>query len=148
MGSRTKYGNEEFYKVDHTYVLNSSFLCEIFTIPHFSLISSNGANAKSCFFYFEVKGKIEEELKNLHSIKKIESLTIFQPGLIVDRDNDSRIGECCLKYMPFISKIRCSVLAAGMINEAERLHYDYDNNGRNVNVFNNRDIINLSNLII
>ena len=65
--------------MDYTYVLFSAFLCEKFNIPHFSLVSTVGACSTSMFYYFEVKGKAEEALKNLHKQNKIETLSIFQP---------------------------------------------------------------------
>ena len=148
LGSRTKYGNEEFYKVDYTYVINSSYLCEKFNIPHFSLISTVSADPKSWFYYFKVKGLAEERLKVLHNQKKIETLSIFQPGPIVDRDNDSRFGENILKWVPFLSDIKCSALGAGLVNEAERLHLNYNLYGKKSAVYSNKEIKGLSELNI
>ena len=31
--------------------------------------------------------------------------TIFKPGAILNRDNDARFGEKCMRYIPFMPKI-------------------------------------------
>jgi uncharacterized protein YbjT (DUF2867 family) len=45
-------------------------------IPHFSIVSSGGADKKSMFFYMRNKGDIEEALTNL----KLPYLSIMRPG--------------------------------------------------------------------
>ena len=134
--------------MDYTYVLFSAFLCEKFNIPHFSLVSTVGACSTSMFYYFEVKGKAEEALKNLHKQNKIETLSIIQPGAITDRDNDSRFGESVLKWTPFISKIKCNALGAGIVKEANRVHLNYDTYGKKSSVYVNKEIRVLSELNI
>lgn len=121
LGSRVKNGNEEFYKVDFTYVEYSASLCEKFNIPHFSHVTSEGANKNSCFLYMRVKGEIEEKLQSM----KIEKLSIFRPGAILDRDNDYRCGESFLKCLVsicccFISSIQSKELGIAIGYEAEK----------------------------
>ena len=137
-------GKEEFWKVDYTYVLYSSYLCEKFNIPHFSLVSSKSAAANSMFYYFEVKGKIEDALKILQIERKIESLSIFQPGVITDRDNDKRCGESLICCFPCISKIKSADLGRGIVNESERLHKDYIIYGKQSITYDNNELLNLS----
>jgi hypothetical protein len=43
-------------------------------------------------------------------------------GLLLDRDNDSRIGEKILKYVPFIPKILSKDVAIAQRKEAEEYH--------------------------
>ena len=97
LGSRVGKGEEEFRKVDYTYVVNSCSLCEKLNISHFSNCSAGNADKKSCFLYSKVKGEAEEDCL----IKRVNYISIFRPGIIVDRDNDCRCGEkfvaclCC-----------------------------------------------------
>lgn len=94
LGSRVGRGNEEFRKVDYTYVVNSCSLCEKLDISHFSNCSAGNADKNSCFLYSRVKGEAEEECLS----QRVKYISILRPGLIVDRDNDSRciekIGAC------------------------------------------------------
>ena len=63
-------------------------------VPHYGICSSMGANTNSCLLYMRTKGRVEQDLKSLF----IPSLTIYQPGVIKNRDGDKRCGETFLKY--------------------------------------------------
>ena len=102
LGGRVKNGEEEFRKIEYTYVLKSLEICEKYNIPHFSFCSSNKADKNSSFLLWRVKEETEEEFKKRKSIKKI---SVFHPGLLLDRDNDERFGEGLARWIPFISKI-------------------------------------------
>ena len=117
LGSRVGKGEEEFKKVDYTYVVNSSELCEKLNISHFSHCSSMGTNKNSWFLYLRIKGEAEEEeLK-----KNINYITIFRPGMLLNRDNDYRIGESFASWIPFTPKVDVKVLARAMyLND---IHY-------------------------
>ena len=97
LGSRVGRGNEEFRKVDYTYVVNSCILCEKLNISHFSNCSAGNANRNSCFLYSRVKGEAEDECL----AQRVNYISILRPGIIADRDNDSRCMEklaaciCC-----------------------------------------------------
>ena len=97
LGSRVGRGNEEFRKVDYTYVVNSCILCEKLNISHFSNCSAGNANRNSCFLYSRVKGEAEDECL----AQRVNYVSILRPGIIADRDNDSRCMEklaaciCC-----------------------------------------------------
>ena len=97
LGSRVGRGNEEFRKVDYTYVVNSCSLCEKLDISHFSNCSAGNADKNSCFLYSRVKGEAEDECLS----QRVKYESIFRPGIISDRDNDSRCLEkiasclCC-----------------------------------------------------
>ena len=110
LGSRVGRGDEEFKKVDYTYVVNSAILCEILNIPHFSHCSAANADKSSWFLYSRVKGEAEEE----ESKKNINYISIFRPGIILDRDNDSRLGESIIAYVPFFPKISSKNIAKSM----------------------------------
>lgn len=122
LGSRTKYGDDEFKKVDYTYVIYSATLCQKFNIPHFSHITSTSVDPKSSFLYLRVKGQTEEKLKTMN----IPYLSLFRPGMILNRDNDKRsiekIAGCLIKYLCCcVSSIECKHLGQGVAFEAERV---------------------------
>ena len=111
LGSRVKYGEEEFRKVENVYVLKTLEICEKYNIQHFSFCSSNKANKNSLFLLWRIKGETEEELKKRKIIKKI---SVFHPGILLDRDNDERFGEGLAKWIPFVSKISTKDVAKSM----------------------------------
>lgn len=126
LGSRVGKGEEEFRRVDLTYVVYSASLCEKFNIPHFSHVSSQGSDKKSCLLYMRVKGEVEAQLK----IMNIQNISIFKPGAILNRDNDFRIGECFLKFFIYLTcclapHIECKDLAESVGFEAERVHANH-----------------------
>ena len=49
LGSRTKMGKEEFYKVDFTYPLEFAKLAQKVNAHHYGLLTSMGANSSSWF---------------------------------------------------------------------------------------------------
>ena len=62
LGSRVGRGEEEFRKVDYTYVVNSCVLCEKLNIGHYSNCSAGNADKSSWFLYLCVKEEAEEEI--------------------------------------------------------------------------------------
>ena len=111
LGSRVKKGEEEFKKVEYGYILQIYKICELYKIPHFSFCSSNKANKSSFFMLWQIKGETEEELKNKNSIPL---MSIFHPGLLLDRHNDVRTGEGWVKYIPFCEKISTDKVGKAM----------------------------------
>ncbi len=121
LGSQVGKGEQEFRKVDYTYVVYSASLCEKFNIPHFSHISSQGTNSKSCLLYLRVKGELEEKLQTM----KINKLSIFKPGPILNRQ-DERCGEKVFKVLVYITccllpHIDCKELSLAVGYEAEKV---------------------------
>ena len=111
LGSRTGRGEDEFRKVDFTYVVNSASLCEKLGIKHFSNCSAANADKNSWFFYCRVKGEAEEDCMK----KNIKYISILRPGIILNRDNDDRIGEKIIGYIPFLPKITSKDIAKAML---------------------------------
>ena len=110
LGSRVGRGEEEFRKVDYTYVINSIEICEKLNINHFSHCSAIGADKNSWFLYNRVKGEAEEEEMK----KNVNYISIFKPGQLLNRRNDDRFIESVMKYVPFFPKIECKDLALAM----------------------------------
>lgn len=118
LGSRVGRGEAEFRKVDFDFVVHSAELCEKFGIPHFSVVSSKGANPNSWFLYMKVKGQADEECLK----KNVKRISIFRPGVILDRDNDDRLGEKIVQYVPFIDKIKSVDLAYSIMVNDVNIH--------------------------
>ena len=111
LGSRVGRGEEEFRRVDFTYVVNSCILCEKINISHFSNCSAANASKDSWFLYSRVKGEAEEECLK----KNVNYVSILKPGIILNRDNDDRIGEKIISYIPFLPKITSKDIAMSML---------------------------------
>ena len=107
LGSRVGRGEEEFRRVDFTYVVNSCILCEKLNISHFSNCSAANASKDSWFLYSRVKGEAEEECLK----KNVNYISILRPGIILNRDNDDRLGEKIIAYIPFLPKITSKDIA-------------------------------------
>ena len=111
LGSRVGRGEEEFRKVDFTYVVNSCILCEKLNISHFSNCSAANASKDSYFLYSRVKGEAEEECLK----KNVNYISILRPGIILNRDNDDRFMEKVIAYVPFLPKITSKDIAMSML---------------------------------
>ena len=111
LGSRTGKGKEEFYKVDYTYVVDSCTLCEKFKISHFSNCSAGNADKNSCFYYSQVKGQAEDACLE----KEVNYVSIMRPGIITDRDNDFRCGECLVGCLCCCWRISSREIALAMM---------------------------------
>ena len=132
LGGRVKIGEEEFRKIENIYVLKTLEICEKYNIPHFSFCSSNKADKNSYFLLWRVKGETEEELKKRKIIKKI---SVFHPGILLDRDNDERFGEGIMKWIPFISKISVKDVAKSMFIVDLKFNSKNNNNQKQEDVY-------------
>ena len=145
LGGRVKIGEEEFRKIENIYVLKTLEICEKYNIQHFSFCSSNKADKNSYFLLWKVKGETEEELKKRKIIKKI---SVFHPGILIDRDNDERFGEGLMKWIPFISKISTKDVAKSMFMVDLKFNSNQNNNNTKLEdiyeVIENDEMIQLS----
>ncbi|MCP1123500.1 oxidoreductase [Bacillus sp. 3103sda1] len=95
---------ENFKKVDYDYTIRAARLAEEQGVQNFLVISSMGANPKSLFFYSQVKGQMEEDIKKL----VIEGIHIFRPSLLLGEREEfrfgERMGEKISGIMPFLFK--------------------------------------------
>lgn len=91
-----------FEKVDHDYPLKIAKLQLQAGSRQFLTISAMGADEKSMIFYSRIKGKLENELKQLG----YESLYIFRPSFITGNRKEKRTGEYIgLIFMSIINPI-------------------------------------------
>ena len=80
---------KEQYLVDYTYQYEFAKMASENRVSHYSLVSSVGANDKSCFFYQRIKGNLEESIKRLNFNK----IHIFQPPSLIRQTELIRDGE-------------------------------------------------------
>lgn len=116
---------EQFYKVDHDYVLALGREAKASGARAMFVVSAVGAQVKSIFFYNRVKGQMERDLAALGFAR----LCIFRPGLLMGERQERRRGEALAKsvyniinpMLPGAWKgIHPEQLAAAMINAANR----------------------------
>jgi uncharacterized protein YbjT (DUF2867 family) len=84
-----------FRKVDLEYPLSLARIAYRNGASRFSVITSMGSNPRSAFFYNQVKGELEEELKKI----PFEGLYIFRPSLLVGNRKEYRMGENAAKWI-------------------------------------------------
>ena len=95
-------GKKEQYLVDYTYQYEFAKIASENRVANYSLVSSNGANANSSFFYPKIKGELEESVKKLN-FKKID---IFQPPLLIRQSDLMRSGEKSgIKFLNAFNKV-------------------------------------------
>ena len=114
LGTRVKVGKELFKKVDYEYPINFARTGVENGVQYYGLLTSMGADPKSWFFYMKTKGEVERDIKKIG----IPHLALYKPGLLLNRDNDSRIGEKIGSFVPFISKIESADVGLCMLNHA------------------------------
>ncbi|XP_072045737.1 oxidoreductase HTATIP2-like [Amphiura filiformis] len=118
--TRGKAGVEGFKKVDRDYVLKTAELAKSGGTTHFHLVSSQGADANSSLLYPQVKGQVEDTVKEMG----FEKLSIYRPGLLMCDRKESRAGEWVLRKMlapveyaaPGLATTPTSTLAKAMIH--------------------------------
>lgn len=88
--TRKKAGSKaKFYQVDFTYVLDFATTAQKNGAAQFLMVSSMGANPKSKFYYNQVKGEVEDAVKQLN----FEHTHIFRPSLLLGNRSEKRLGE-------------------------------------------------------
>lgn len=125
-----KAGSKEaFYKVDYTYCYEIAKIAERQKVSQLLIVTAAGSDPDSMFFYSQVKGQLERDLKKL----KFWGLHIFQPSLLLGDRDERRLGESVAavigKGIKFISgnllkkyvPIEGNQVAAAMIEAANKL---------------------------
>lgn len=122
-----KAGSKEaFSRVDHDYPLEIAKLAIKQGARQFLLVSAQGAHTGSRYFYYRVKGRVEEALGKL----QIAALHIFRPTLITGRRREFRPGELLVSAISLLMRpvtigplrryrpINASVIAEAMVEVA------------------------------
>jgi uncharacterized protein YbjT (DUF2867 family) len=128
---------EKQYLVDYTYQYEFAKMASDNGVPHYSLISSLGANKHSLFFYPKIKGELEESVKLL----PFNTIQIFQPPSLIRQAELMRTAEkLSVKFfnrlttfgvLKSLKPLHVKDLALKMINEAKSSQLE------KINVFSN-----------
>ena len=86
---------EAFYKVDYEYPLKLASISRARGAKHFLLVSAQGANPKSVFFYNRVKGQLEDAISKIG----FEYYTVIRPALILGDRLEKRAFEEIGKFL-------------------------------------------------
>ena len=125
-----KAGNRKaFYRVDFQYNYQAARAAAQNGVNQLFLVSSVGADKDSWFFYSQVKGELEEAVREL----PFWAIHIFQPSFLLGERNENRWGEeiagrlgkvidqvtggLLTKYRP----VEADVVARAMVNAAQQL---------------------------
>jgi len=85
---------EKFKKVDYQYPLDIAEITKKNGASGYFLISANGADSKSSFFYNRVKGDVESSIERVG----FESYHIFRPAVLLGNRDESRPGESIAQF--------------------------------------------------
>lgn len=109
---------ENFEKVDHDAVVAFARIAKAHDAKSFTLVSAMGANASSMFFYNQVKGRTENDIKALG----LRSLIIFKPALLVGARREFRLTESIATktLVPFANLLPTRIQKS-LITEVETL---------------------------
>jgi uncharacterized protein YbjT (DUF2867 family) len=128
---------EKQYLVDYTYQYEFAKMASDNGVPHYSLISSLGANKHSLFFYSKIKGELEESVKLL----PFNTIQIFQPPSLIRQKELMRTAEkLSVKFfnrltafgvLKSLKPLHVKDLALKMIKEAKSSQLE------KINVFSN-----------
>ena len=109
---------ENFEKVDHTAIVAFGKIARAHDAKSFTLVSAMGANASSMFFYNQVKGRTEDDVKAL----ELRSLVIFRPALLVGPHHERRLAESiAAKTLIPLSRLLPTRVGKSLITDVDRL---------------------------
>ncbi len=106
---------EVFARIDHDYPLQVATQAKAHGAHAFVLNSAMGADPGSRFFYNQVKGRLEQDLRGLG----YPSLTLVRPGLIGGERSERRTGEHLASLV--LGALGPVLPRAWRINPAERI---------------------------
>ncbi len=86
---KTAGSKENFRKVDFKYPLKIANAAKANGATFYGIVTAMGADSNSWFFYNQVKGEIEDALKDAN----FNSLGIFQPSMLLGDRAEERSGE-------------------------------------------------------
>jgi uncharacterized protein YbjT (DUF2867 family) len=86
---KTAGSKANFERVDHAAIVAFAKIAKAHDAKTLTLVSAMGANANSMFFYNQVKGRTENDVKALG----LRSLIIFKPALLVGPRHEFRLAE-------------------------------------------------------
>jgi len=104
--------------VDHAAIVAFAKIAKAHDAKSFTFVSAMCANASSKFFYNQVKGRTEDEVKALG----LRSLIIFKPALLVGPRHEFRLAEkIATKLLVPMSQLLPARTRKSFITETETL---------------------------
>ena len=83
VGQPSASTREEVWKVEIDYVMAFAAACKDASVPHFSLMTSVGSDARSISYYLRLKGTQEDRVRALG----FERTSLFRPSLLMTPQN-------------------------------------------------------------
>lgn len=114
MTMRQAGSREAFRRVDYEYPLVIAKAALERGASHLLLVSALGANARSAFFYFRIKGELEEAVRALG----YRSVTIARPSILIGHRQNWRVGEALGKRMAWLMPPRWRPVHASQVASA------------------------------
>jgi uncharacterized protein YbjT (DUF2867 family) len=109
---------ENFAKVDHAAIVAAATIARGHEARSFALVSAMGANAGSMFFYNQVKGRTEDDVKGLG----LRSLIIFRPALLVGHRREFRLTErIATKILVPLARLLPTRLRKSLVTDVDTL---------------------------
>jgi len=133
---QVKGDKEAYKKIDFDIPVNAARIGVLKKFKKYLIVSSVGANADSSNFYLQLKGNMENRIRQF----PFESISFFRPSLLLGKRNKLRRGESILQLsMTFFSlllfghlkkyhAIKAKDVSRAMIAESKR-------NSTGVNIF-------------
>lgn len=87
--------------VDYDYQYNVAKAAKETGVNNYALVSSTGAKADSSFFYMQMKGKLEEDVKSLGFRRTV----IVRPPSLIRKESDRWAERASVKILQYINKI-------------------------------------------
>ena len=87
--NKVKGSKAAYRKVDYDIPVRAAQLCKETGCENFILVSSVGANSRSKNFYLQLKGEVEDAIKN----SGIQSISVFRPSILLGDRKEKRLGE-------------------------------------------------------
>jgi uncharacterized protein YbjT (DUF2867 family) len=84
--AKVKGDKEAYRKVDYDIPVKAARFCKETGCSQFLLVSSIGADSKSKNFYLQLKGEVEDAIKQI----SLESVSIFRPSLLLGNRKETR----------------------------------------------------------
>jgi uncharacterized protein YbjT (DUF2867 family) len=104
-------GDKEAYrKVDYDIPIQAAEFCKETGCNNFILVSSVGADSSNGNFYLQLKGEVEDAVREIN----IESVTIVRPSILLGDRKESRPGET-------VGKVIMSLFSFALIGRSSKL---------------------------
>lgn len=145
---KVKGDKAAYRKVDYDIPVNAARFCKMTGCETFVLVSSVGANSKSNNFYLQLKGEVEDAIKEVG----LKSVHFMRPSVLLGDRKEFRSGEkiskCIMsafsflipsKYKPIHGKdVAKAMLAVAKKNDAGFFIHEYSGIKQTIKITVNR----------